>query len=145
MNTGDTFRSYVLAVMSRTRYPCATPVKICSSSIVAWAVRVTLIVRIELTTLDRKSISTAELYQRHASFCKSGKWWLPARWFEHLTSGLWAPRAHRCATSVRVCSSALMHHCDVMINTGGTFRSYDLEVMSPARCLCATPVKVALV
>ena len=73
-------------------------------------------------------------------FCKPDKWWLPARWFEHLTSGLWAPRAHRCATSVRVCSSALMHHCDVMINTGGTFRSYDLEVMSPARCLCATPV-----
>ena len=28
-----------------------------------------------------------------------------------------------------------------MINTGGTFRSYDLEVMSPARCPCATPVK----
>ena len=28
--------------------------------------------------------------------------------------------------------------------TGGTFRSYDLGVMSPARFLCATPVKTRL-
>jgi hypothetical protein len=26
-NTGDTFRSYVLGVMSPARFPCATPVK----------------------------------------------------------------------------------------------------------------------
>ena len=33
-----------------------------------------------------------------------------------------------------------MHQCDVMMNTGGRFRSYVLGVMSPARFLCATPV-----
>ncbi len=27
-----------------------------------------------------------------------------------------------------------------MLNTGDLFRSSDLGVMSPARCLCATPV-----
>ena len=53
-----------------------------------------------------------------------------------------SPARFLCAIPVRVCcSSALMHHCDVMIYTGDTFRSYDLVVMSHARCLCATPVK----
>ena len=36
-----------------------------------------------------------------------------------------------------------MHRCDVMINTGDTFRSCDLAVMSRARCPCATPVTKA--
>jgi len=34
--------------------------------------------------------------------------------------------------------------CDV-VDTGNSFRSSDLRVMSPARCLCAMPVKVAQV
>ena len=38
------------------------------------------------------------------------------------------------------CSSALMHHCDVMLYTGNPSRSGDLGVMSPARFLCAMPV-----
>jgi len=29
-------------------------------------------------------------------------------------------------------------------NTGNPFRSSDLRVMSPARCLCAMPVKCGL-
>ena len=29
-----------------------------------------------------------------------------------------------------------------MENTGNPFRSSDLGVMSPARCLCAMPVKI---
>ena len=37
-----------------------------------------------------------------------------------------------------------MHHCDVMINTGDWARTSVLGVMSPARFLCATPVKVLL-
>ena len=38
------------------------------------------------------------------------------------------------------CSSALMHRCELMNNTGSRFRSYVLGVMSPARFPCAMPV-----
>ena len=39
------------------------------------------------------------------------------------------------------CSSDLIHQCDLMSNTGNSFRSSVLRVMSPARCPCAIPVK----
>ena len=40
--------------------------------------------------------------------------------------------------------SVLKHRKRMMNNTGNSFRSSDLRVMSPARCPCAMPVKVVL-
>ena len=40
--------------------------------------------------------------------------------------------------------SVLKHLMQMMNNTGNSFRSSDLGVMSPARCPCAIPVKVVL-
>ena len=53
------------------------------------------------------------------------------------------PRAYRLRhTGLQVCSSALMHRCDVKNITGEMIRTPALGIMSPARYLCATPVGV---
>ena len=102
-DTGDTFRSYDLGVMSPARYLCATPVKDAAFN-----------VQLDIRESGNYVIRPHPHVARFMRFFKAHevKVYLLGVLIRP-TSQLWAARSASELRGFSMCSSALMHQCDV--------------------------------